>query len=153
MLNTNWGEKAYKLYPDRKLVKTSNVKYGPETSVYESCSITWKNEFFVFGGNNSDKKQISKMVGCKLTRIGSLDFDHFAGTCSNMNNRLLYVCFDYGNAKKCRLAADPLDSFIGVQNSTFEHKYARIAISEKSKFSKQITIFKKIKPFCWQSVV
>ena len=39
--------------------------YGDETSVTKSCSITWHNEFFVFGGDKSwlYQRQISKVEG------------------------------------------------------------------------------------------
>ena len=37
--------------------------FGEGTEAYGSCSLTWQNEHFVFGGTNN-KTQISKIVGC-----------------------------------------------------------------------------------------
>ena len=48
-----------------------------------SCSVNWNNEFFIFGGKN-EKRQISRLTGHKLKRIGDLTFDHYFGACSVM---------------------------------------------------------------------
>ena len=64
-----------------------NFEFGENTSVYYSCSIKYKNEFFIFGGNYGDeRRQISKISGCQLEQIGALDFDHYYGTCTDVND-------------------------------------------------------------------
>ena len=44
---------------------------GRNTEIEESCSLTWRGEHYVFGGN-SQKRQISKIIGCELRNIGEL---------------------------------------------------------------------------------
>ena len=44
---------------------------GDNTEVYNSCSLTWRGEHYVFGGWNQ-RRQISKIVGCELRTIGKL---------------------------------------------------------------------------------
>ena len=45
--------------------------FGENTDVYQSCSLTWRGEHFVFGGLN-ERDQISKIIGCELKSIGKL---------------------------------------------------------------------------------
>ena len=101
------------------------------TEVYRSCALTWRNEFFVFGGN-SQTRQISKLSGCRLSLVGTLAFDHYLATCSNVGGQAIYLCFNANNAddyKKCRSATNPLGNFTEVTLSTFEHRFTRIASS------------------------
>ena len=114
--------------------------FDEDTEVRNSCSLTWRGEFFVFGGNQ--KRQISKLTGCRLSLIGTLAFDHYIGTCSNVGGQAIYLCFNANNAddyKKCRSATDPLGNFIEVPLSTFEHRDTRIA-SSKSLFCVKVLI-------------
>ena len=60
-------------------------EYGTDTTVYESCSITWKGAFYIFGGFY-EKTQISVVNNCKLTRVGTLPFELHYGTCTNVND-------------------------------------------------------------------
>ena len=109
--------------------------FGEGTQVYYSCSVTWRNQFFVFGGYNH-KRQISKLSGCKLTSVGTLAFDHYYAACSIAGDDVIYLCFNTNNAddyKKCRSAAEPLGNFTEIPLSTYEHRYTRIA-SSSSKF-------------------
>ena len=112
-----------------------------DSEVRSSCSVTWKNEFYVFGGN-SKKRQISKLNGCELKSIGTLGFDHHAGSCSNMNDKTLYLCFNIDvtdDYKKCRSTTDPLGSFIEIPVTTYDHRYARTTASE-SEFSETYSL-------------
>lgn len=51
-----------------------------DTEVERSCSLTWHNKLYVFGGKRQ-KKQISRVDSCGLHRIGSLAFEHVYGDC------------------------------------------------------------------------
>ena len=42
---------------------------GANTQVDRSCSMTWKGEHYVFGGDD-ERRQVSKIVGCELRNIG-----------------------------------------------------------------------------------
>ena len=55
--------------------------FDEDTEVYDSSSITWRNQFFVFGGTFK-RRQISKLSGFKLTLVGTLAFDHSYAGCS-----------------------------------------------------------------------
>ena len=64
---TNWNGKD-----DRDI----NFSYGQNTEVSYACSMTWRNEHYVFGGNTL-KRQISKIIGCELKNIGEIFEHHF----------------------------------------------------------------------------
>ena len=46
-----------------------DFKFGEDTEVHESCSLTWRGEHYVFGGRY-ESRQISKIIGCELRNIG-----------------------------------------------------------------------------------
>ena len=70
-----------------------NFDLTERTEVFRSCGLTWRGESYVFGGE-SENRQISKIVGCSLERIGSLDNDFINATCTNVNDEDLYLCFN-----------------------------------------------------------
>ena len=141
VLNSSQKKARTPLLVDAEGRNDSNflMSFGEETEVFKSCSVTYRNRFFVFGGEIR-KRQISEVSECKLKRIGTLDFDHYYGACSNVADREIYLCFDAKDYKpvskhynQCRLAVDPLGNFTKVANSTFPHRHARTAAST-SKF-------------------
>ena len=108
--------------------------FGKNTEVYKSCSVTWRGEFFIFGGFD-DKKQITKLNGCRLERVGSLSFDHYGGTCAVVNDEDIYLCFDYYSYKTCRKASEPIiGAFKKINPTNYEHKFTRIAASSGTYF-------------------
>ena len=140
VLNTNGGWKAPVLV-DAEGRQDGNIVmlFGKDTEVHASCSLSWRNQFFVFGGW-SQKRQISQLVGCELSRVGTLDFDHSYGGCTNVADDQLYLCFNIGDSvdyKKCRVASDPMGNFTEVSQSAFEHRVTRVA-SSNSKFLSQV---------------
>ena len=105
---------------------------GSDSEIRGSCSVTWQNVFYVFGGNTK-KRQISKLDGCELKSVGTLEFDHNLGSCSNMNDNMLYLCFNTDAAddySKCRSATGPLETFTEIPTTSYDHRYARTASSE-----------------------
>ena len=119
------------------------MMFDENTEVFWSCSVTWRNHFYVFGGY-SETRQISKVTGCKLTSIGTLAFDHHYAGCSIVGEDIIYLCFNGNNAddyKKCRSAAEPLGNFTEVPLSNYQHKDIRIA-SSFSKLTVDFTIRK-----------
>ena len=101
--------------------------YGSNTEAKYSCSITWRGDFFIFGGY-SETTQIAKLNGCVLERVGSLAFNHKHGACSNVNDEWIYLCFNdqSGDYKKCRRSNNPLGSFQSIADSEEDHKSAKI---------------------------
>ena len=96
-----------------------------------SCSVTWKNQLFIFGGDKN-KRQISKLVGYNLKVIGSLPFDHEWATCTNMADKKLFLCFNSvsSDAKKCRWTNEPLGDFEQATLANYYHHRTRISSSE-----------------------
>ena len=82
-----------------------------------------------------------------MRRIGSLDFDHAAGACSNVDDREIYLCFHYEKAdwKQCRSAADPLGRITKISSSAHDHVRSRTAASP-SKFQVTYILFYRFQP-------
>ena len=107
-----------------------NFEISDDTKVEVSCGITFNGRFFIYGGWNPYQRQIAKVNGCSLETIGSLEFDLFAGGCTNANNQIL-LCFDYwGDHKTCYSSMNPMGPFTTIDKSIYEHTYTRIASSE-----------------------
>ena len=106
-------------------------EFGDDTEVLYSCGLTFRNNYFVFGGG-SFETQISQIIDCQLKRIGTLAFDHRQGGCANVRNNLIYLCFNDNSSdrKKCRVANSPTDQFEQIADSTYEHRLIRIAASD-----------------------
>ena len=104
--------------------------FGDNTEAYWSCSITWQGDFYIFGGNK-EKRQVSKMAasGCKLERIGDLDFDFNDGGCGNVNDEHVFLCFNSGQDKKCHIGNAPLGNFSAIVDSNHPHGHTRIGAS------------------------
>ena len=77
--------------------------YGRGTEVYASCSVKFRNEFYVFGGEQNHgkrKDQISKVTDCSLKKIGKLEFEFAFGACAVVNEESIYLCFNTRNFMK-----------------------------------------------------
>ena len=72
---------------------------------------------------------------CTLKLVGQLAFNHHKGGCANVDDRLIYLCFNYesDDKKKCRYSSSPLGEFEQISDSNHEHAYTRIA-ADKCKF-------------------
>ena len=137
VLNTDDGFRKPLLFDDEgRSYPNFTMKFGENTEVWHSCSVTFRNRFYVFGGGNQ-KRQISEVTKCGLSRIGSLNFDHENGACSNVDDREIYICFDSNSdlesTKQCRSAVNPLEKFTKIALSSYDHLNARTAASS-SKF-------------------
>ena len=96
--------------------------YGKGTEVWKSCSLTWRGQFYIFGGQN-EKTQVSTLNGCKLERVASLNFQFVFGGCANVDERQIYLCFSENleDSDQCRYAEDPIENFTEVTRSNFDH--------------------------------
>ena len=106
------------------------------TIVYKSCSVIFKNQYYVYGGVGSDynrSRQISQIDGCRLRRLGDLPFYHIHATCTAGGDDRIYLCFNsyYFNddLNRCRFATQPEGPFYDVPRSNHGHIFARIASS------------------------
>ena len=97
-----------------------------DAEVDQSCSIIWNNDLYVYGGNER-KTQISKVIKCRLERVGTLAFHHSNGDCLNVADEQIYLCFDYWTQKKCRMGSSPRGHFNDITDSQYDHQMTRIA--------------------------
>ena len=107
-----------------------------KTEAFGSCSVNWKNQLHIFGGA-TEYRQISRLSGFKLERIGDLAFDHESGSCSLMANQFIFLCFNYdaNDYKRCRRSTNPLETFEEVSLSNHEHRYTKTGCTDsKSSF-------------------
>ena len=81
----------------------SCFKRQDATEAWFSCSVSWKNQLFIFGGYE-EKTQISRLIGYKLKHVGDLTFNHHSGACSVMDNRYIFLCFNLANQGGLRVS-------------------------------------------------
>ena len=114
-----------------------NFDFAENTEVAYSCGLTFRNQYFVFGGGSIGSSQISQVIDCQLKRIGQLSFDFEEGGCANVRNNRIYLCFNDAPSdhRKCRMASSPTDQFEQISYSIYHHESIRIAASD-SKFRK-----------------
>ena len=115
---------------DERAITDFMFMFDKSTEVFFSCSLTWRGEFIIFGGDD-ETKQVAKLNKCKLERIGTLDFEHKRGACANANDDSIYLCFNtaYDDSRRCRVAVDPIGQYGEVTPSIFEHRHIRLASS------------------------
>ena len=86
--------------------------------------------------------KISRLNQFRLERVGTLPFEFYAGACTNMDGRKLFLCFDYYHQKRCYWSEDPLfDSFQyrSFTLASYRHAATKISSSE-CKFSNFHTV-------------
>ena len=117
------------------LVNQIDFSFG-ELDTESSCPITWKNEFYFFGGESSYHNKfnyVNKIINCELKNIGLLPFSFRAGGCTNVADEKLYLCF-YSPAlidrKQCVEANSPTGCYKAIHESYFEHNGYSIASSD-----------------------
>ena len=97
----NAGKPAMLINPVGEQEELTCFERGASTQDWNSCSLNWQNQLFIFGGLN-EKRQISRLSGYKLERVGDLLFDLYVGACSVMANQHIFLCFDWEDSKTCR---------------------------------------------------
>ena len=121
-----WGYKPnVMINTDGQHEKLTCFKRDDKTEADRSCVVNWRNEYHVFG-SYKERRQISKLSGLNLKRIGELAFDHYRGACSVMNNQFIFLCFntdrDRKDTKRCRRATGPLGTFSEVASTNHDHR-------------------------------
>ena len=133
VLNSRFGwQPAMLLNSEGEQKELDCFERDETTEAVYACSINWNNQLFIFGGAN-ERRQISRLTGHKLERIGSLDFDHKRGACSVMANSFIYLCFNVADSnywKRCRRSSDPLKQFSEVALSTHRHPSTQTSSSD-----------------------
>ena len=106
-----------------------HVVVADNVDVYHSCAVTYKDQFFVYGGY-THKRQIAKVTNKSLINVGSLPFDFENGGCSSTTNKVI-LCFDYfGDKRTCYQTTNPTGQFKQTTKSIHEHLQIKFASSE-----------------------
>ena len=82
---------------------------------------------------DSHKRQITRVTDCGLERLGDLDFDLLAGSCT-VSDDVMVLCFSLGNGKQCRRGSDPVGQFTKFEESEFNHERIHMSASEGNCF-------------------
>ena len=101
-----------------------------------SCGVTFRNEYFIFGGSPKAEVQNSRRIlqlqDCGLIQINSdLSFDHRSGPCGS-TNEVIILCFnndDPDDFKRCRQSSSPSGQWNELTFSTYSHHATAIAPS------------------------
>ena len=104
---------------------TLDFELGNDVEVYYSCSLQWKNQYYVIGG--SKLSQVSMLSGNRLERKRTLEFNFQNGGCAVLNQSTIVLCFDQYKPTVCHQSNNPLGSFTKLPNSKFIHENIRIA--------------------------
>ena len=90
------------------------------------------NTLYILGGSNQ-QRQVSRLDGCELSRVGSLPFNLKFGTCATIDSRAIVACFDTSNqrshVRSCHITMNPLDEWLALPKSTYNHRGIQIAAS------------------------
>ena len=73
-------------------IKRGNNYALDQADITFSCSVTWQNELFFFGGATYPE-QILKLTNCELTGYGKLSFNHYDGERAR-NSFYLLITYD-----------------------------------------------------------
>ena len=134
VLNTYYSTNVPLVIDSSGNSRQPNFEFKDETEAEYSCGVSFKNRMYIYGGGY-DKKQISKIVDCSVTRVGSLAFDHYRAGCATGGDEV-YLCFNYADSndyQKCRKSANPEKDFQETSMSNHPHCRTRTAAS-KGKF-------------------
>ena len=74
---------------------------GENTNVDQSCGIVFQGKMYILGSED-EKKQIAIVDDCTLKRVGDLPFRFMSGSCTNMYNEKIVMCFDAYDQQQCR---------------------------------------------------
>merc|ERR1712136_493569 len=100
----------------------SRFEYGSGTAVHMGCGASIYDEFWYSGGDSpSQRRQLSKIVGCKLIRQADMSFNFRAGSCNTFMHpkpRIL-LCFGDQSEKQCHTFDGRV--FHNAGNSMYEH--------------------------------
>ena len=116
---------AYLINPRGGFVQL-DFYYGAGTEILSSCSLQFRNQYYVFGGRFQNK-QVSMVNGYRLERKGTLNFDFDAGGCTVLKEETIILCFDWRETKVCRKSNNPVGLFIKLSNSIYSHWVTKIA--------------------------
>ena len=122
-INTHSGNKlAYSIDPQGGYMQLRSFEFGDDTEVFLSCSLQWKNQYYVFGGLN-EKTQVSMVIDFRLERKGRLAFNFDIGGCTVLEQLIIVLCFTDKEGKLCRQSKTPMVGINFIQ--PFKTRYFR----------------------------
>lgn len=74
---------------------------GEQTNVDQACGLVFKGKMYILGSED-EKKQIAVVDDCALKRVGDLPFRFMSGSCTNMYDEQIVMCFDAYAPETCR---------------------------------------------------
>ena len=93
---------------------------------HKSCLVNWKNHLFIYGGE-TETRQISRLTGHSLERVGNLTFDHSGEACCVMANQFIFIC----SSTQCKKSTSSFwEHFSEPALSTHDHSTNRISCSD-----------------------
>ena len=107
------------------------------THAYGSCAINHQNMLHIFGGYR-DRRQISRLSGYYLERIGDLTFDFAWGGCSVMENGRIFLCNPSEPVYKCRRSTGPLKNFAQIESSAYNHFNIQTSCSDSKSYNSTV---------------
>ena len=140
----------------RDLTDDQSFTFDDGTLAYGSCSVTFKNEMLVFGGqvlshffllfilyllfkmwwnssySGSFSYQITKVNNCRMELIGTLDNRLYEGSCFATETHI-GLCFDKDEKRLCRSGTHPLSNFTSIELSRYGHKSMGWMSADQSK--------------------
>ena len=116
-------------WTSRKLTVTDE-----NISIWQSCSVSFRDEFYFYGG--IDSRQIVSLRCNKngFQRLGKLKFDFVDGSCI-ANKQLIFACFGNENRHQCYKSKYPVpfswwEWFTVVPPTEALHILGTVAVSE-----------------------
>ena len=134
VLSNYWmigGWKAMLVSSNGRQDELSCFTHDEDSATDNSCGLTWKNMLYIFGGEETKKQQISKLVRYKMQVIGNLPFEFDRGACTNMASRKFFLCFEIYDYRRCHWSTDPLGDYNDVPQSFHDHRRITISSSER----------------------
>ena len=117
------------------------VKWGVNTTVQFSCSMTYRNRHYIFGGKigTAYNRQIAQVKVRTIQAIQNMAFDFESGACANVDDSYMFLCFHspsnepferngQNEQKKCRAAFEPEGTFF-VLKSQSAHNHTNIGFA------------------------
>ena len=124
-VNTRYGKKRAYLINIRGGFDHLDFEFGSQTEIFYSCSVQWKNQYYVFGGWH-EKRQVSVLNGNRLERKATLGFNYDNGACAVISEKTVVLCSGYV-FWLCRKSENPLGSFTYLPKGNYNHFWTSIA--------------------------
>ena len=105
-LNSAFNENKKILIPfNGSPAREPKFTFEDGTLVWMSCTVTYKGQFYVIGGQTAARRQLSVIENCSLKQKSTLGFDSTDATCENYSlaqSDIVLICFSKQDKDKCK---------------------------------------------------